>query len=178
MEYDQVQSLLEEFEQLIEQERTKLADAGLLRGKLENQIDILKEQIHSAQGSRKHLESRMEGLQAEIESRKGESAAIQKEKEETDAALQDISLETAKVKEKLADIQEKIAQLNNQIETGKNTIMEELNKRAAIKSKMGRFDTMMEQINIRKSELNSKILRAKSDEEAREKNMQELEKKI
>ncbi len=177
VEYDQVQSLLEELEQLIEQERTKLADAGLLRGKLENQIDILKEQIHSAQGSRKHLESRMEGLQAEIESRKGESAAIQKEKEETDAALQDISLETAKVKEKLADIQEKIAQLNNQIETGKNTIMEELNKRAAIKSKMGRFDTMMEQINIRKSELNSKILRAKSDEEAREKNMQELEQK-
>lgn len=40
---------------------------------------------------------------------------------------------------------------------------------------MGRFDTMMEQINIRKAELNSRLLRAKSDEAAREETIKKLE---
>ena len=40
---------------------------------------------------------------------------------------------------------------------------------------MGRFDTMMEQINIRKAELNSRLLRAKSDEAAREETLKKLE---
>ena len=38
----------------------------------------------------------------------------------------------------------------HKIEDGKNTIIGELNQRATIKSKMGRFDTMMEQVNIRR----------------------------
>ena len=54
---------------------------------------------------------------------------------------------------KLEELQGKIEELNNAIEAGKNTIIGELNQRAAIKSKMGRFDTMMEQVNIRRAEL-------------------------
>ena len=40
---------------------------------------------------------------------------------------------------------------------------------------MGRYDTMMEQINIRKAELNSRILRAKSDEAERAEGIKKLE---
>ena len=50
-----------------------------------------------------------------------------------------------------------------------------MNQRAAIKSKMGRYDTMMEQINIRRAELNSRLLRVKSDEAAREEALLKLE---
>ena len=82
--------------------------------------------------------------------------------------MQEIAEAAAKAKADLEAIQNKITELNNNIEAGKNTIIGELNQRATIKSKMGRFDTMMEQINIRKAELNSRLLRAKSDEAARE----------
>ena len=40
---------------------------------------------------------------------------------------------------------------------------------------MGRYDTMLEQVNIRKAELNSRLLRAKSDEAKQEENIKELE---
>ena len=40
---------------------------------------------------------------------------------------------------------------------------------------MGRFDTMVEQVNIRRAELNSRLLRAKSDEAAREETIRKLE---
>ena len=55
----------------------------------------------------------------------------------------------------LSAVQNKIEELNNDIEAGKNTIIDALNSRATIKSKIGRFDTMMEQVNIRKAELTS-----------------------
>ena len=61
------------------------------------------------------------------------------------------------------------------MEAGKNTIIGELNQRATIKSKMGRLDSMLEQINIRKSELNSRILRAKTDEAERTESIKHLE---
>ena len=89
--------------------------------------------------------------------------------------MQEIAEAAAKAKADLEAIQNKITELNNNIETGKNTIIGELNQRATIKSKMGRFDTMMEQINIRKAELNSRLLRAKSDEAAREETVKKLE---
>ena len=60
-------------------------------------------------------------------------------------------------------------------ESGKNTIIDALNNRATIKSKLGRYDTMLEQINIRKAELNSRLLRAKSDEAAQTETIKKLE---
>ena len=68
-----------------------------------------------------------------------------------------------------------IEELNNRIESGKNTIIDALNSRATIKSKLGRYDTMTEQINIRKAELTSRLLRMKSDEAHQEAAMKELE---
>ena len=51
------------------------------------------------------------------------------------------------------------------MEDGKNEIIEILNTRATTKGKAQRFDTMMEQIGIRKAELSQKILKLKSEEE-------------
>lgn len=178
IEYDQIQNEIETLDASIEAERSKLSDTGLLRGKLEGQIEVLKEQINSAKGSEQHLNNRKASLNAEIEMREKELQKIAEDKALTDKEVETMSASANEVKEKLAQIQNDITTLNEKIETGKNTIMQELSKRATIKSKMGRFDTMMEQINIRKSELNSKLLRAKSDEAAREENMKALEEKF
>ena len=50
-----------------------------------------------------------------------------------------------------------------------------LNERAVIKSKMGSFDTMAEQLRIRKAELNSRLLRARSDEAERDAEIKTLQ---
>ena len=104
-----------------------------------------------------------------------EKQEILTDKKDTDTQVQEIAEAAAMAKADLEAIQNKITELNNNIEAGKNTIIGELNQRATIKSKMGRFDTMMEQINIRKAELNSRLLRAKSDEAAREETIKKLE---
>ena len=146
-----------------------------MRGKLEGEINVLKEQINSARGSEAHLNNRRNALQEEIAAKNQDKEAILAEKGDTDRQVQEITSEADKVRRRLEEIQRKIEELNNHIEEGKNTIIGELNQRATIKSKLGRFDTMMEQVNIRKAELNSRLLRAKSDEAAREENIKQLE---
>ncbi len=174
-EYERVQAEIEELDGRIEESRTFLADAGLLQGKLEGQINVLKEQINSAKGSEAHLRSRKEALFADIEQRNADRDQILEGKRETDGRLNELEAARAEAAALLSDVLSRIEELNANIENGKNTIINELNERATIKSRMGRYDTMLEQVQIRKAELNSRLLRAKSDETQQEENIRELE---
>ena len=174
-EFERVQEQIEALDESIEKARKTLGEAGLYRERLEGEIGVLKEQINSANGNENHLNNRRMALEEEIANRKKEKQDILDEKTDTDTQVEELAANAEMVRKKLEEIQEEIEKLNTAIENGKNTIMNELNQRATIKSKLGRFDTMMEQINIRKAELNSKLLRAKTDEEEREETIRNLE---
>jgi len=174
-EYERLQAEMEALDKSIEEARANLTDTGLMRGKLEGEINVLKEQINSAKGSETHLQGRSNTVKAEINEKIKDKEKIQADKEEIDSQVKAIIAVRDEVKENLEQIQNQIAGLNNNIESGKNTIIGELNQRATIKSKLGSFDTMAEQINIRKAQLNARLLRAKSGEAARVDNVRLLE---
>ena len=174
-EYEQVQAEIEQLDKQIEEERSQLTDTGMLRGKLEGEINVLKEQINSVRGNENHLLSRQENLQREIEARSRNEVAILEDKAEVDAHLSQLEEAREEAKAELARVQAQIDELNANIENGKNSIITALNERATIKSRMGRFDTMLEQIQIRRAELNSRLLRAKSDEAQQEDLIRKLE---
>ena len=56
-----------------------------------------------------------------------------------------------------------IHKLEEKVEGGKNEIIEILNLRASTKGKLQRYDTMMEQSSLRRTELNQKYLTLKSE---------------
>lgn len=163
-EYGEIQEELEGLEEEIEQARQTLTDSSVLRGKLEGQINVLKEQVKSAQGNEAHLQSRKEAVEGEIAVKEGDRSVISDEKRLTDERAAEVERAREQDGTLLAEVQREIEAYNTKIEEDKNIIIEALNDRAAIRSRMGRFDTMLEQINIRKAELNSRLLRAKSDE--------------
>ena len=174
-EYERVQAEMEELDKTIEEARNSVSMSGLLKGKLEGQINVLKEQINSAHGSESHLSGRKESVTAELASREKEKAAILSKKEEIDKQVRELEQLRDQALEAYQALQERMEAISSEMEAAKNTIIEELNRRATIKSKMGRFDTMMEQANIRRAELNSRLLRAKSDEVAREEGIRQME---
>lgn len=163
-EYESIQNEIEQLDEKIEAARSNLSDTGLMRGKLEGEINVLKEQIHSAEGNREHLNSRLTNVQREIDLKNVDKDGILTDKKEIDVQVMEIQNARDEARMQLESVQKKIEELNNNIESGKNTIIDALNQRATIKSQMGRFDTMMEQVNIRKAELTSRLVRAKSDE--------------
>ena len=174
-EYEQIASRIELLDQEIEAARATLTDTGVMRSKLEGEINVLKEQIHSAEGNEEHLQTRIRNIQEQIAERTAEKDQILSEKKEIDEKLEQLEQARAEARKLLEETQRKIEELNNNIESGKNTIIDALNNRATIKSKLGRYDTMLEQINIRKAELNSRLLRAKSDEAAQAETIKKLE---
>ncbi len=174
-EYERIQAEIETLDEAITTAREKLSNTGVMRERLEGEINVLKEQINSAHTNEEHLQNRKNSVVAEIEGKNQDKEGILADKENIDKQVQEITQTRDDVRKHLEDVQNKIEELNNNMESGKNTIIGELNQRATIKSKMGRFDSMLEQVNIRKAELNSRILRAKSDEAERFENMKQLE---
>ncbi|NLL79830.1 MAG: chromosome segregation protein SMC [Clostridiales bacterium] len=174
-EYEKIQSEIERLETEIESARDHLANSSVLRGKLEGEINVLREQIHSAKANEEHFKNRLQAVQSEIQTREEEKTGILEQKKGIDDQVNEMEAARNEARELLQTVQSKMEELNTNIESGKNTIIDALNERATIKSKIGRYDTMMEQVNIRRAELNSRILRAKSDEAAQQETIQKLE---
>ena len=173
-EYEQIEGQIALLDETIEKSRTSLTDTSVLRGKLEGEINVLKEQIHFAKSNEEHLKQRKEAVRKEIDEKNKDKGDIVEDKKIIDEQVAQIESTRNEAREKLLAVQNKIEELNNNIESGKNTIIDAWNKRATIKSKRRRYDTMTEQVNIRKAELTSRLLRMKSDEAQQEAAMQKL----
>ena len=174
-EYESVQGEIDALDKSIEQTRTELSDAAMLRSRLEGEINVLKEQINSARSNGLHLQNRKETLEKQIEERTREKEKLTAGKAETDQSLARMEEKRAQAAELLAAIQAKAEETTALIDGGRSRIIEELNERAVIKTRMERFDTMLEQIQIRRAELNSRLLRARSEEEKQDTGIHELE---
>lgn len=174
-EYENLEKQMETLEKTIEDKRVELSDHGILRGKLEGQINVLKEQINSARLSDEHLQSRLNQISDDIAVKEENLKRILENKNQVDSSLSEVMVSRDELKEMLLNIQVEIEKYNNRVENGKNEIIETLNERSSIKAKIGRYDTMLEQVAIRKAELNSKLLRARSDEAEQEERITDYE---
>ena len=177
-EYEQIAETLEALDKSIEEERKTLADTGIVRGRLEGDINVLREQIKSIQANEAHLDQRKETVSGQIAEKEKEAAGMTEKKQSVDTQLEEAVKEKDTLREALTNIQDTIADLNSKIEGNKNEIIQSLNERATIKSRLERIDTLSEQIGIRKAELTSKIVSAKTDEEKRQDELVRLEKEF
>ncbi|NLG03757.1 MAG: chromosome segregation protein SMC, partial [Clostridia bacterium] len=107
-----------------------------------------------------------------------DKSGIITEKKSIDEQVAELEQSRDAARGKLEEVQKQIEDLNATIEDAKNAIIQALNERATTKSQMGRYDTMMEQVQIRKAELTSRIVRAKSDEAEADQMIAELEKQF
>ena len=174
-EYNQIQTTIETLEEQIETSRTSLTDTSVLRGKLEGEIKVLEEQIKSATSNEEHLQNRFTSVSTVISEKKQERDNLLSEKQKIDKEADEILKLKENATALLISLQNKIEDINNNIEAGKSTIINALNERATIKSNVGRLETMLEQANIRKAELTSKIVSVKSDEAKQEQEISRLE---
>ena len=177
-EYEATTAAIEACEAAIEENRNLSTDSNVLKGRLEGQINVYKEQIRSAESNEQHFYTRKESVEAEIAEKEAEKAELLKDKAKIDATVQDIVRERDEVQANLDAIIEQIADITSQIDRQKNAIIEGLNQRATIKSKLSRFDSMAEQTHIRKAEIQSKMLRARSDEAKQKETIESLEREF
>jgi len=163
-EYEKMEQDIAEMDERINSIRENMNQSILVKGNLENQINLLNEQIHSAENTDELMQSRLDSLDKEKEERFAFKAEYETEKFALDAQLAEIEGKRQEAKVALEAIQSEIARCTEGIERGKSEIIELLNNKASIKAKQQRFDTMAEQVNIRKAQLNQRLLSRKSEE--------------
>ena len=135
--------------------KEKISSEGVINAEINAQIDRLSRRLEELDNNRKELEEKKKNVAAEL-----------KEKEKKAA-------ETDKARQKAEDEENETAQ---KIESAKSDIIEFINEGGNLKEKIARYDTMLENINLRKTELKSKLLSDKSEESlvlAEKKNLEE-----
>lgn len=177
-EFEKSQKEMERLERELEVRRQELSNASVRKEKLEGEINVLKEQFHGAEERKGQLKDRIQSLKEELSEYAKEREKQREERNDSEEKLGQIIREGEEAKRDLQVLQQKIHTFNNKIEYGKSEIIETLNERASIKTKISRYDTMLEQISIRKAELNSRLLKAKTEETKQEEELIELNKSL
>ena len=162
-EYENLEKELETLEEEIQKSREQSTQKTLEKQNLENQIHLLQEQIHSAKQNETQYQERALALEGDIDKRKKEEQGYLEEKSQLEEKAAEFSKVQSQAQEAFKAIAIEIHNLEEAIESGKNEIIEILNQRAFIKGKLQRYDTMMEQISIRKVALNQRNLTLRSE---------------
>ena len=139
------------------------------------QIEVLKEQIRAQEDQEVRLKERKSVIESELsrkeKQRKAEEQAflLAKEKQEQ------VSLTEADYRLEADATTAMLSHLEMQIEDGKNEIISLLNQRASVKGNVQRYDTMQEQMQIRKAEVTGKLLRIGSEDARWQETLQEYQ---
>jgi len=163
-EYGEVEEKLAELDETIEKQREKMSQDSLMKEKLEGEINVLMEKINSANISGEHFGKRKESLESEIESKEAEAQRLAAEQASYDAETEKLVKKRDEAVAELEKLQAEIEEENNIVEKNKNLIISLLNDRSQIQAKLGQFGTMLEQTKIRESQIQSKLISAKSEE--------------
>ncbi len=173
-EYEGIQTQIEEVDRAIEEASARITDSSVKREKLEGQIGILKEKINSATENEAHFKKREKDEREKLELRNAERDKYLEEKELIDKEALGLSSDRDKARKELESVLSQIEDINDKIEGCKATIIETLGTRANIKSSLSSFDTLEEQVRIRKAELTGKLVSARSDEARQEETLMKL----
>ena len=164
-QYASLEEGLNAMDEQIQGIREEQSNTTLMKGKLENQIRILEEQIRFAESADENLSERKGALEAEKKEYIRQKDAYETEKVQLQEQLEEVERRLASVRKFNDDLQADIKKYTDGIEQNNQAMMELLNSKGTIQSKEQRLDTMLEQINIRKAQLNQRLLQRKTEEE-------------
>ncbi|MFU0828768.1 MAG: Chromosome partition protein Smc [Lachnoclostridium sp.] len=177
-EYDRLEIQLEQCNEELEQYKTSLNNCRLDIEKLEGSLKVLNEQILSVKQNDSHYDSRIKAIREDISLKKKEQDEFIFQKKEIDSKMDLLDEKQSLLTDELEQIRKNIADYTKQIEDCNSEIYEFLNNNSTIKTNLQRYETILEQNNIKKAELNQKLLRNKSDEAIMEIAIKEQEEKL
>ena len=174
-EYEQLELEIEKLNSDVENKKNELNKIQLLKEKYDGEIKLLNEQINSSKMNDSHYKERINSIECKIKELVEEKSGYEKEKEDINNILKEADSKRKQEYDKLSGISENIQSLMDEIEEAKNEIIDLLNQKSSVKSKIQRYDTMLEQVNIRKAEISQKLIKFTGDKESQDKIIEELE---
>ena len=178
VEYDRLEEELEQLNSQMDQLREETQNKAIRRQQLDGETKVLREQILSGVQSEEHYKSRLQTIEADLKERQESLERQEAEKSQLHAALLEARKRQEAEEDRISNIQAQIEECSQAVENGKNEIIELLNTRATTKGKAQRFDTMMEQIDIRKAGISQRQLHLKTEEAQQQSELERAKEKF
>ncbi len=177
-QYDELTARIDELDGQMEKNREALSGNHLEAESLKGQIKVLEEQIHTEESSEDHVKERMESIASEMAEKQSQKENFTFQKGETNESLDELDDRQAALQRQIEEEENRIRALEADIEDKKNGILNTIQDKASLEAREQRFETLMEQNQVRRSELNQRIFQIKSDEEAQNSLMARLTEQI
>ena len=163
-EYDALEEKLTKLDAELTADRNALNEAAMAKSTSEGQINVLREQIHTEEANEEHYKSRKEAIANDMAHYEEQLASYKKNRQNAEEQAKDAGERLETAKNQLQEADSTIQSLEAAIEQAKSDIIQALNEKAGLTAKQQRYETMLEQVNLRRSEVSQKLLRFKSDE--------------
>lgn len=163
-EYDALEEKLTKLDDELTADRNALNEAAMAKSTSEGQINVLREQIHTEEANEEHYKSRKEAIANDMAHYEEQLASYKKNRQNAEEQAKDAGERLETAKNQLQEADSTIQSLEAAIEQAKSDIIQALNEKAGLTAKQQRYETMLEQVNLRRSEVSQKLLRFKSDE--------------
>ncbi len=174
-EYDEIEAKLEGYNTKIDETKNDIHEKKLNNQKFEGEINLLNQQILSYRQNEDTVNEQFEKVTAELKNHQEELRKLYEVKSELDEKLDNADEVLDEATNKYEELKQLIADKEDEIENSKSDIIEFLNEGGTLKAKVGRYDTMLESLNLRKTQLNQKYLENKAEEEKYTAEKQSLE---
>ena len=172
--YEQLGGELEELDQTIENARNEIARSNVVSNQLETQVKVAEESIRSMSGNAEHFHTREESVRGEIDEKQKERARIAEGKSGIDDEMSVLDRNRKSAQAELEALQAEQRQQSDAIDEKRSALMDTIANRGTIKAKLAAMTTRREQIEVRKSELTSRLVRASSDEAEHDRELERL----
>lgn len=166
VQYASIETQIEQMELRLDTKKTSLNDTKMQIGDIQGQINVLQEQISNEKRSGETVTERIQTIQLEIGQKEEQKEKLAKRQDEMNRELYDCENAKDRAKAELEALDQKMQQYRQTVEEKKGDIISLLNEKSSYVAEEQRFRTMMEQNQIRKAELNQKLLKSKTEENA------------
>lgn len=177
-EYDRLEAELEQYNKKIDIEKTQITDLKLAVERAEGEIKVLNQKISSVRLTDEHISEQIRRVQDSLLKQTEEQRAYQAKKAMLDEKLDSADDVVEEAKEKAQEIQDEISRLEANIEKNKADIIDLMNENSSIKGKVARYDTLLENIGYRKTQINQRYVQFKSDEMADQEQYKKLQEEL
>ncbi len=170
-EFDRIKTVYDEKDTQIQEAGRRIDELSALRSqseidknKLIGHIELLREQIKSANLSEGHLAERIRTINEQIAERDEEKAGLIKQKFSLDDEIERVTEKREEADGAVEALKSELADVSAETDSRKNSILENINQKGIIRTNIQRYETMLEQLSIRRAELNSRLIGYKTDE--------------
>ncbi len=163
-EYERIENDLEQRNRSIDENRNKIHELKLNNEHNEGEVNVLNQQIANAKSTDVHMGEQIDRIHQSLAAQEKEKKEFQNRKNALDEKMDHADDILGEAQDTAFLIEQDIDSLEEKIEKNKADIIEYLNDGANLQAKVGRYDTMLENINYRKTQLNQRFLQFKSDE--------------